>query len=148
MKDKITVFTKIILDIMFFGGMVVTLSLPYTLHVLGKYLEKFQKHYAELVVIYFILGILALFIIRELRKMFRTVLKDDCFVKENVVSLQKMSIYSFLIVMVSIIRTVVYQTPAMFVVILVFCIAGLFSRVLSMVFDKAIEYKQETDLTI
>lgn len=148
MRDKITVFTKIILDIMFYGGIIVTLSLPYTISLLGRYLEKFKEHYAELVVIYFILGILALFIIRELRKMFRTVLKDDCFVKENVLSLQKMSIYSFLIVMVSIIRTVVYLTPAMLVVILVFSIAGLFSRVLSMVFDRAIEYKQETDLTI
>lgn len=148
MKDKITVFTKVILDMMFYGGILVTLSLPYTVSVLGRYLEKFKEHYAELVVIYFILGILALFIIRELRKMFRTVLKDDCFVKENVASLQKMSIYSFLIVMVSIIRTIVYLTPAMFVVILVFSIAGLFSRVLSMVFDRAIEYKQETDLTI
>lgn len=148
MKDKITVFTKMILDMMFYGGILITLSLPYTIYLLGKYLEKFQVHYAELVVIYFILGILALFIIRELRKMFRTVLRDDCFVKENVISLQKMSVYSFLIVMVSIIRTFVYLTPAMLVVILVFCIAGLFSRVLSMVFDKAIEYKQETDLTI
>lgn len=148
MKDKITVFTKIILDIMFYGGILVTLSLPYTVYLFGKYLERYKEHYAELVVIYFILGILALFIIRELRKMFKTVLKDDCFVKENVLSLQKMSVYSFFIVMVSIIRTIVYLTPAMLVVILVFSIAGLFSRVLSMVFDRAIEYKQETDLTI
>ncbi len=148
MKDKITVFTKIILDIMFYGGILVTLSLPYTIHLIGGYLENYKEHYAELVVIYFILGILALFIIRELRKMFKTVLKDDCFVKENVLSLQKMSVYSFFIVMVSIIRTIVYLTPAMLVVILVFSIAGLFSRVLSMVFDRAIDYKQETDLTI
>lgn len=148
MKDKITVFTKVILDIMFYCGIAVTLSLPVTVRLLGKYEEKFLEHYAELVVIYFILGILALFIIRELRKMFRTVLKGDCFVRDNVISLQKMSVYSFLIVAVSVIRTVVYLTSAMLVVILVFCIAGLFSRVLSMVFDQAVEYKQENDFTI
>lgn len=148
MKDKITVFTKIILDVMFIGGILITLSLPYSVSVLGKYMENFKTHYAEMVVIYFILGILALFIIRELRKMFRTVLKDNCFVMENVYSLQKMSVYSFLIVMVCIIRTVVYLTISMLVVILVFSIAGLFSRVLSMVFERAIEYKQETDFTI
>ena len=37
---------------------------------------------------------------------------------------------------------------AMLVVILVFVIAGLFSKVLACVFDEAVRYKQENDLTI
>ena len=36
----------------------------------------------------------------------------------------------------------------MCVVILVFVIAGLFSRVLAMVFEQAVTYKEENDLTI
>jgi len=48
----------------------------------------------------------------------------------------------------SLVRTFVYMTIAMCVVILVFIIAGLFSLVLSFVFEEAIGYKEENDFTI
>ena len=48
----------------------------------------------------------------------------------------------------SIVRSIVYATIAMGVVILVFVIAGLFSKVLAQVFQEAVRYKEENDLTI
>ena len=108
----------------------------------------FEGRYTEIIVIYFVLGILAVLILGELRKMFRTVLQDDCFVKENVVSLQRMGTYSFMIAVICLLRTVLYLTIAMLVLVLVFIIAGLFSKVLAFVFDRAVEYKLENDLTI
>lgn len=42
----------------------------------------------------------------------------------------------------------VYLTIAMLVIILVFIIAGMFSKVLAMVFEEAVRYKEENDLTI
>ena len=48
----------------------------------------------------------------------------------------------------SLVRLAVFQTAAMMVIVLVFVIAGLFSKVLAMVFDEAIRYKEENDLTI
>lgn len=60
----------------------------------------------------------------------------------------KMCKWSFFIVLMSIVRTIVYVTPAMLVVILVFTIAGLFSKVLSFVFEEAVGYKEENDFTI
>ena len=67
---------------------------------------------------------------------------------ENVVSLNKMFKWSFFIVIMSIVRSVVYLTVVLGVVILVFIIAGLFSKVLAFVFEQAIEYKEENDLTV
>ena len=87
-------------------------------------------------------------IVRELRKIFATVLKENCFVTENVVSLRKMGKWSFFIALMSIVRSIVYLTVAMLVVILVFVIAGLFSMVLAGVFEEAIRYKEENDLTV
>ena len=106
------------------------------------------ENYEESVIIYFVLGIAALVLIRELRKIFRTVLAEDCFVPENVASLRKMGNWSFFIALMSIVRCIVYATVAMAVVILVFVIAGLFSKVLAMVFEEAVRYKEENDLTI
>ncbi len=147
-KENLIKLTKYLLDFMFYSGIVVTLSLPVTLKMLGTFSEKLHDHLGEAIIIYFVLGIAAIVILRELRKMFKTVMQKDCFVRENVVSLDKMCKWSFFIVLMSIVRTIVYVTPAMLVVILVFTIAGLFSKVLSFVFEEAVGYKEENDFTI
>lgn len=140
--------TKYLLDVMFVGGMVLTLSLPWTVRWIGEYLPEVEAHYGELVLIYTVLGIAALVIVRELRRIFRTVLAENCFVKENVVSLRKMGKWSLFIAFMSVVRSVVFLTVAMLVVVLVFLIAGLFSGVLAQVFEEAVRCKEENDLTI
>ena len=147
-RETLIKLTKYILDFMFFGGIVITATLPFSMKLLGNYFDKIKDNYAELVIIYFVLGIAAVVIIRELRKIFKTVIGKNCFVMENVVSLNKMFKWSFFIVIMSIVRSVVYLTVALGVVILVFIIAGLFSKVLAFVFEQAIEYKEENDLTV
>lgn len=146
--QRITKWTKIFLDVMFYSGIAVTGTLPLTVKWIGGYIAQVKDNYGEIVMIYFVLGIAALVIVRELRRMFGTVLKHDCFARENVISLRKMGKWSFFIVLMSIVRTVVYATAGMLVIILVFTIAGLFSRVLANVFEEAIIYKEENELTI
>lgn len=148
MRDKITIFTKRLLDILFFGGLLVTAMVPLIIRFYGRYNSYFANNVVSLSLIFLASGILAVLIIRELRKIFKTVLQDDCFIRENVSSLRKMGTYSFLIALVTCCRLFLYITPAVVIVILVFIIAGLFSKVLSQVFDKAIAYKLENDLTI
>lgn len=148
MKDKLTLFTKYLLDFMFYMGFVVIITLPLSIKLYGHYNTYFAENYYSLCVIFFLSGIFAVLILRELRKMFRSVLNDDCFIRENIISLERMSIYSFFIAVITACRLFLYLTPAVLVVILVFVIAGLFSKVLARVFDKAVTYKLENDLTI
>ena len=147
-KDALIKFTKYLLDIIYFAVIAVTVSLPVTIKILGGFLGKLRDHYWESVIIYLVLGIAAVVILRELRRMFKTVITKDCFVRENVISLDRMFKWSFFIVIMAIVRNVVYVTPAMLVVIVVFAIAGLFSKVLSFVFEEAVGYKEENDFTI
>ena len=147
-KQLLTRWTKLLLDIMFFGGMVVTASLPFSIRLAGKYLPRLMDYYEENVIIYFVLGVSAIVLIGELRKIFSTVLEENCFVMENVASLRKMGNWSFFIAGMSVVRSIVYLTIAMAVVVFVFVIAGLFSKVLAMVFEEAVRYKEENDLTI
>lgn len=148
-KESIIRITKFLLDFMFFAGILVTVSLPFTISwITDLYPNVIRTHYTEYVIIYFALGLLAIAILGELRKMFRTVLKGDCFVYDNVVSLQRMGTYSFMIAAISLVRNIMYLTNAMSVVILVFVVAGLFSKVLAFVFEDAVRYKEENDLTI
>lgn len=146
--NSITGATKILLDIMFYVGIVVTLTLPVSFYFYGNYNEFFKIYYIQMVVIFMIAGVFAVLILYELRRIFKTVLNDDCFVKSNVRSLNRMGIYSFAIMLVMLCRLPMFFTPAVFVIVVVFLIAGLFSRVLAIVFDRAVEYKQENDFTI
>jgi len=140
--------TKGILDFMFYAGIVACLTLPFSLKFIGKYFPHYEIFYIPMLILFFISGIFAILIVLELRCMFCTVLDGDCFVKENVRSLKRMSYYSFCIAAVSAARLAIVITPATLVIILVFVIAGLFSQVLASVFDQAITYKLENDLTI
>lgn len=147
-RQRLIKGTKYFLDFMFYSGILVTVSLPLSIKWLGQWVEAIAQHYGELVMIYFVLGIAALVIVRELRRIFATVIAEDCFVEANVKSLHKMTKWSFFIVVMSVVRSVVYLTIAMLVVILVFTIAGLFSEVLAHVFAEAVRCKEENDLTI
>lgn len=148
MKDKLTLFTKFLLDFMYYSGIFVIVTLPFSIKFYGNYNSYFKNNYYSLLVVLFLSGIFAVLIIGELRKMFRSVLNDDCFIRENVISLEKMSTYSFFISVITACRLFIYITPAVLILILVFIIAGLFSKVLAQVFDRAITYKLENDLTI
>ena len=93
--------TKYLLDFMFYAGILVTVSLPLSLKYIGKYLEAVEENYLPAVIIFAILGVLALLLINELRKMFGTVLAENCFVPENVASLRRMGDLSFFIAAMS-----------------------------------------------
>lgn len=147
-RTRLTVWTKYFLDFMFYMGILVTISLPFSIHWVGGYLPWLEQHYWLMLVIYFVLGVLAILLIHELRKIFRTVLAKNCFVTENVNSLRRMGNVSFFIVVMSLVRCIVFFTIAMAVVILVFIVAGLFSKVLAYVFEEAVRYKEENDMTI
>lgn len=140
--------TKWILDFMFYAGIIACVTLPMSLKWIGRYFPHYEIFYIPMLILFFVSGIFAILIVLELRYMFRTVLEGDCFVKENVRSLERMGVYSFLIAAVSAARLAIVITPATLVIILIFVIAGLFSRVLASVFDQAVTYKLENDLTI
>lgn len=148
MKDRLTIFTKGMLDFLFFAGIITTVLVPVIIKVYGRYNRYFGENILQLSLIFILAGTFAVLIIYELRKMFKTVLEDNCFVEENVKSLRKMGTCSFFIAAITSLRIFLYLTPAVVVVILVFIIAGLFSKVLSQVFAKAVQYKLENDLTI
>ncbi len=148
LANGVTRFTKAILDVMFYGGILATLSLPWAFRYLGRFYPSVARYYWLHVVLFFLSGIGAVLIIHELRRMFATVLRNDCFVEQNVASLRRMGVYGLSIALVTAVRMAVIFTPATVIIIVVFLLAALFSFVLSRVFAEAVRYKEENDLTI
>ncbi len=147
-KNPLVRFTKALLDFMFYSGIIVCITVPISFRFVSRYYNVFDRFYYPFCVIFIIAGIFALAILRELRCMFKTVRKGDPFVRENVRSLKRMGVSAFAISGIMAARLFFVITPAALVLIAVFAIAGLFSLVLSQVFDQAVTYKQENDLTI
>ena len=147
--ERIKKLTKLILDIMFFTGIIVLLTLPIWLRFAGTHYSKdIEIHYLAMLIVFAVSGLNGLLIVNELRKMMKTVLKVNCFVEDNVKSLRRMARYSLVISIFFFIKVLLVPTPATLIIILVFFIAALFSVVLSCVFQEAVNYKDENDLTI
>lgn len=147
--ERIKKLTKLILDIMFFTGIIVLLTLPIWLRFAGTHYSKdIENHYLAMVIVFAVSGLNGLLIVNELRKMMKTVLEANCFVEDNVKSLRRMARYSLVISIFFFIKVLLVPTPATLIIILVFFIAALFSVVLSCVFQEAVNYKDENDLTI
>lgn len=147
--EKLIRVTKIMLDVMFYSGIAVLVTLPLTLRYAGIYYSRaFQEYYVMMLIIFALSGVCGIVIIAQLRHMMHTVVQKNCFVYENVRSLKVMGIMSALIVMLFFTKCFYLPTPATFIIVLTFFIAGLFSEVLSFVFQEAIRYKEENDLTI
>ncbi|MCI6714326.1 MAG: DUF2975 domain-containing protein, partial [Lachnospiraceae bacterium] len=62
MKDKLTLFTKYLLDFMFYMGIVVIITLPFSIKLYGHYNTYFAENYYSLCVIFFLSGIFAVLI--------------------------------------------------------------------------------------
>ena len=134
---------------MFFSGILVEVSLPFSLKMLGEYYWKeMAEQYWPMLIIFGLSGICGLIIVYQLRKMMKTVVKRECFVDNNTKSLSTMGKVSFVITVLFIVKCILLPTPASFVIVLTFFIAGVFSHVLSLVFEEAVRFKEENDMTI
>ena len=148
MKDKYLMLSKCIINVMFFCGIPTTVAVPFFLKWYGRINKYYDDYYILQTILFLICGTFACLIVYELRKMIKSVECDNCFVRDNVVSLKRMGIYSFIIGAACFVRMFLYATPGAFALVIVFVIAGLFSKVLSNVFDRAVTYKEENDMTI
>lgn len=158
MDNKLNVWFKRFLDISLIIGLLMELSVPFGLKkaveitkmTLGDTTEyaAITDHFPFAVVSIMFAGAFALLILFELRKMMITVIADDCFVQDNVKSLYRMGNFAFAIALIKILRCFIYFTPAAVVTAGVFLFAGVLSKVLAKVFDRAVRYKEENDLTI
>ena len=112
------------------------------------YWKETAEQYWPMLIIFGLSGICGLIIVYQLRKMMKTVVKRECFVDNNTKSLSTMGKVSFVITVLFIVKCILLPTPASFVIVLTFFIAGVFSHVLSLVFEEAVRFKEENDLTI
>ena len=141
---------KHLLDLIFIGGIGIYISLPVSLK---WYFQRTHDGtdisiYYFLLVLLYVTGALALIIVNEIRKIFKTLNRRNPFMMDNVKSLNRIGIASFLIAFFYIFKIIFFNSILTVIVVMVFIIAGFFSIILAEVFRQAIAVKEENDFTI
>lgn len=97
-------FTKFLLDVGYILALCALPALPFLLRWAAPQYPSVAEHRVFHLILFFLGDLGCIFIIRELRRMFRTVLEDRCFVRENVTSLRRMGYYGLGIALVMAVR--------------------------------------------
>jgi len=148
-KNGLSGYVNIFLNLVFFGGIGIYISLPFSLNWYLDYLNvSADGVYYFLLGFLYVTGLFCLAIVYELKKIFKTLNRMNPFMMDNVKSLKNMAICAFLISASYIVKIFVFNTFLTMIIAMIFIIAGLFSLILSEVFMQAVKFKEENDLTI
>lgn len=108
--------------------------------------NEFVKMY--FLIVLYVSGVLALVVLYELRLIFNTCVNSTPFIHRNVTSLRHIGFSAIIIGLIFISKGVLFFTFLTLIVVFVFALAALFCFVLADVFEEAVNYKLENDLTI
>ncbi|MCL2492008.1 MAG: DUF2975 domain-containing protein [Coriobacteriia bacterium] len=140
--------TKILIDIMFYVGILICLALPF---IMSRAMDFFGYDDSATLLFTIVLlasGLCTLFILWELKTMFRTLLGGDPFIAANVSSFRKIAVACFLIALIYVAKSIFLFSLTSVVFIIIFSLAGLVCLTLKDVFKQAIAYKEENDWTV
>lgn len=143
-------FTKSLIDVLFYGGILICLLVPVLVVKYRDFNPMLNVAPGKTITVLLSSGILAVYILWELRHVFRTIVNREAnpFVTANVTSLRRIAAASAAISIIYILKCLYWFTMATAIIIIIFVLATLFCLVLADVFEQAVLYKQENDLTV
>ena len=139
--------TKILVDIMFYGGILCCVAVPFAMPKLAGLFGYDEALIRPLTIILVASGICAVYILWQLKAMFKTMIGGDPFIVANVSCLRKCSVASFLIAVIYIVKIIFWFTITSSTFVVIFVLLGLFCLTLKDVFKQAIELKEKSDWT-
>ncbi|MCL2517521.1 MAG: DUF2975 domain-containing protein [Oscillospiraceae bacterium] len=140
--------TKVLVDIMFYGGILCCIAVPFIMPALTKFFGYKEETVIPLTIMLISSGICAVFILWQLKAMFKTLLGGNPFVYKNVNCFRRCSVASFLIAMIYITKLTFWFTIASCIITIIFALLGLFCLTLKDLFKQAVAYKEENDWTV
>jgi len=153
-KSWVHYVTKIVVDIMFYGGIIICLLMPYFAiaeprHTHGFITRLFPNNFYGLLHPYntsvFLSGLCVIYILWQFKKMLKSLLGGNPFVAENIKRFRKMAVASLIIAVLFAIRGMFFWTITSALIVIIFSVATLFCLTLKDVFKQAVYYKEEND---
>lgn len=148
-KNSITHYiAKVLIDIMFYGGIVCVIVVPWLSKFVTDYLGYDEKEYWIITAILFTSGICAVYILFNLKQMFKALLGGNPFIEKNISCFRKIAVACALISLIYIIKCFLMFSIATAIIVVAFIIGSLFCLTLKDIFKQAIFYKEEHDWTV
>jgi len=140
--------TKIGIDILFYIGIICCVLVPFSTSWLVR--DFFITDRVVLFVKGILLtsGISCVYILWQLKVIFRTLMQGNPFIHANVVCLRKIALSCMTIAIIYFVKLLVMPTISTIVIIAIFVIACLLCLTLKDLFKQSIYYKDENDLTV
>jgi hypothetical protein len=140
--------TKIVVDIFFYLGIITVISVPLLTPKIIKSLNLSESLTLPTIITLLLSGVCAVYLIFQLKRIFKTLTSGNPFVIENTVYLKNMAIVTFIISIIYVYKLTYWFTPATVIIVIVFLVAGLFCLTLKDLFAQAVKFKEDNDLTI
>lgn len=148
MNTPVHYAAKIAVDAVFYAGIAAMLFIPMAVKYIGAQMNYAPAARMILLVTLMLSGLCALFIVFNLKRMFKTLLDGNPFTEANVGRFRAMAAASLLIAAIYVIKCILLPSPMTAAVVIVFVIASLFCLTLKDLFKQAVNYKEENDLTV
>lgn len=147
--EKLSKMLKVCLQVTFVIGLFITLFLGI---ILKQYFDWYiiynSQYYWACVILVTPCGLSSLNILWQLIRLLETIHHKNPFVNKNVIGLKRIAVSSFVISIMFFILMFAQATVLTFAISYIFLIAGFCFIVLAGLFQKAVEYKDENDMTI
>lgn len=147
-KSIVHYMTKVCIDILFYAGIVICALVPFSSSWLFNYFYITNEMATFMIIILLTSGISSVYIVWQLKVIFKTLLEGNPFIHANVSCLRKIAIACIVISFIYLIKMIVLPTISTIVIIAIFVIACLLCLTLKDLFKQSIYYKDENDLTV
>jgi len=140
--------TKVLVEIMFYCGILCSIAVPFIMPTLIYYFRYSKSLTIPYIAVLLPSGLCSVYILWQVKAMFKTLLGGTPFVGANVSCLRKCAVASFIIAIIFLIKVIFLFTIMTAVVVIAFSLLGLFCLTLKDIFKQAIAIKEENDWTV
>ncbi len=147
-KSVIHHMTKICIDILFFAGILCCAYIPFSSRLLFYYFGVTNQAALFVKAILIFSGICCVYILWQLKVIFKTLLDGNPFIHANVACLRKISMSCLAISVIFLVKMIIMPTISTIIIIGIFIVGCLLCLTLKDLFKQSIYYKDENDLTV
>ncbi len=148
-KSIVHYMTKVCIDVLFYVGIACCALVPFSSTWILNYFNIHVDEMAKFVIVVLLAsGISSVYILWQLKVIFKTLLDGNPFIHANVACLRKIAVSSLIISVIYVIKLIVLPTISTVIIIAIFMVACLLCLTLKDLFKQSIYYKDENDLTV
>lgn len=147
-KSIVHYVTKISIDILFYIAILSCILIPFSSSWLFSYFGIVEASALFVKVILMASGLSCVYILWQLKVIFKTLMDGNPFIHANVNCLRKIALACLIISFIYLTKMIIMPTISTIVIVVIFIVACLLCLTLKDLFKQSIYYKDENDLTV